>query len=430
MTTPAAARRVLLALTWTRWFPVGFLIPATTLFPLERGLSVADTLTAMAFTGLVSMLLELPTSGFADATGRRRVYVTAAAVNVVAGLTFAMSSTFWMFALAAVLSGVFRALDSGPLEAWFVDTVHATDPDAEVDGALSAGGTLLGTAIALGALGGAGLIWWHPVGGSALLLPVLTGAGLNVVHLIATALLIREPTGGPAPSSESGERPAARAVAAVRGSGLVVRDSLRMLRADRVLLSLLAVEACWSIAMIVFEMFLPIRLAELTGSERRAGALTGPLTSAAWGAFAAGAALSGLLSRRIGVARTAILARLLNGAGAVLMGLAAGPVALAAAYLATYTLHGSNGPMHATLLHRRASAANRSTVLSMNSMAAFAAFAVFAPLLGHVATDRSTPAAMVIGGAVGVAGAVFYLPARRAERRRQPTPAPMAQPTR
>ena len=38
-----------------------------------------------------------------------------------------VAHSFWAFAIGAALMGVFRALDSGPLEAWFVDTVHATD---------------------------------------------------------------------------------------------------------------------------------------------------------------------------------------------------------------------------------------------------------------------------------------------------------------
>src|SRR3712207_7074850 len=50
--------------------------------------------------------------------------------------------------------------------------------------------------------------------------------------------------------------------------------------------------------------------------------------------------------------RTAIVARVLNSLGAVTMGLVAGPAALVAAYLLTYSLHGSGGPAHTALLHR------------------------------------------------------------------------------
>ena len=92
----------------------------------------------------------------------------------------------------------------------------------------------------------------------------------------------------------------------------------------------------------------------MLGSEEQAGALMGPVAAVGWGVFALGSALAGLTWRRLGVARTAILARILNGLGAVVMGLVAGPAALIAAYLFTYALHGSAGPMHHSLLHREA----------------------------------------------------------------------------
>lgn len=124
------------------------------------------------------------------------------------------------------------------------------------------------------------------------------------------------------------------------------------------------------------------------------------------------------------MAGTAIWARVLNGLGAVVMGLAAGPVALVAAYLFTYGVFGSGGPMHESLLHREASARNRATVLSINSMVAFAAFSLAGPLLGWLAEAGSTSLAMASAGAVSVLGAVCYLPALRSERSRGQAQAP------
>ncbi len=87
--------------------------------------------------------------------------------------------------VAAALQGVFRALDSGPLEAWYVDIVHVTEPGADVDGTLAAQGTILGGSIAVGAVISGGLIAWEPLPvGSALLLPMLCWADLNVLHLV------------------------------------------------------------------------------------------------------------------------------------------------------------------------------------------------------------------------------------------------------
>ncbi len=414
--SPEAARRVFLTLTLTRWFPVGLVIGILTLWQLERGLTIAQALTVSSAGGLAVFLLELPTSGFADVFGRRPVFVVSAVVNVAASTVLLVAHSFWVFLVAAVLTGVFRALDSGPLEAWFVDTVHASRPGADVDGSLAAQGTVLGAGIAAGALVSGGLIWWHPfTGASALVLPVAVFVALNLVHLVAVLALLREPR----PREQTADSGARRALDSARQAPTVVRDGLGLLRSNRVLRGIVAVELFWAVAMIVFETFQPIRLAELVGGEERAGAIMGPVAAAGWAVFALGAALAGWSSRRIGVAGTAIAARVLNGLGAVVMGLVAGPAALIAAYGVTYLLHGSAGPAHSALLHREAVARNRSTVLSINSMVASMAFGVAAPLLGLLAQHTSTPLAMVVAGAFSVLGALCYLPARRAERVRR-----------
>ncbi len=416
--SPEAARRVFLTLTLTRWFPVGLVVGILTLWQLERGLTIAQALTVSSAGGLAVFVLELPTSGFADVFGRRPVFVVSAVVNVAASAVLLVAHSFWVFLVAAVLTGVFRALDSGPLEAWFVDTVHASRPGADVDGSLAAQGTVLGAGIAAGALVSGGLIWWHPFSGaSALALPVAVFVGLNLVHLVAVLALLREPR----PSEQTADSGARRALDSARQAPTVVRDGLGLLRSNPVLRGIVAVELFWAVAMIVFETFQPIRLAELVGGEERAGAVMGPVAAAGWAVFALGAALAGWSSRRIGVAGTAIAARVLNGLGAVVMGLVAGPAALIAAYGVTYLLHGSAGPAHSALLHREAVARNRSTVLSINSMVASMAFGVAAPLLGLLAQHTSTQLAMVVAGAFSVLGALCYLPARRAERTRRTT---------
>jgi MFS family permease len=411
--SPAAARRAFLLLTVARWFPVGLVVGIFTLWFLDRGLTVSQTLLAFSLTGVVVFVLELPTGGFADALGRRPVLVAAAAVNLVAGAVLILGESFWVFAVGAALQGVFRALDSGPLEAWFVDTVHATEPGADVDQTLAAEGTVMGASMATGAVLSGGLVLWHPLPAeSALLLPMLCWGSLNVVYLVGLLALMKEPR---THVDTTGLR---RAAVSAREAPGVIRDGLRMLRSNRVLLSLVLVEVFWTAALVVFETLQPVRLAELVGGEERAGALMGPVAAIGWGVFALGSALAGMSSRRIGVARTAILARVLNGLGAVAMGLVAGPVALIAAYLFTYGLHGTGGPMHSALLHREAEARNRATVLSMNSMVFFVSFAVLGPPLGLLADAATTQVAMVTAGAFSLLGAFLYLPALRAERNR------------
>lgn len=406
-----ATRRVFLILTFTRWFPVGLVVSLLILWMLERGLSVSTALLAFSCQGLLVFALELPTSGFTDVLGRRPVLVAASVVNVVASVAFLLAGSFWSFAIAAGLQGVFRALDSGPLEAWYVDTVHAVAPDADVDGALAAQGTVLGGSIAVGAVLSGALVAWDPLPvDSALMLPILVWSTLNVLHLILVLALLREPT---TRLDVTGLR---RAADSARQAPKVVRQGLGLLKHNPVLRGVVLVEVFWSVAMIVFETFQPIRLAELVGGEEQAGAIMGPVAAGGWAVFALGSALAGVTSRRLGVTKTAILARILNAMGAIVMGLVAGPAALIVAYLFTYSMHGSGGPMHAALLHREATSRNRATVLSINSMVAFAVLTVAAPALGFLADATTNQVAMVTAGAFSMMGAFFYLPALRAEK--------------
>lgn len=409
--TRERAYRVFLLLNFTRWFPVGFVVGIFILIQTGRGLTIAQAMTAAAVSGFACFALELPTSGFADAFGRRAVYLAAAVVNVLAGAAYLFAQNFWQFVGAAALMGTFRALDSGPLEAWFVDTVHEGSPGADVDQELSRAGTVLGLAVGAGALISGGLIWWHPVRAFAAIdLAVAVFALLNVVHLAATWLLLRE--GPRAISTGEQER---HAWASAREAPAVIASGVRLLATNKVLLGIILAEIAWSIGMVAFESLLPLRLEELLGSAQAAGATMGPVAAVGWGIFALGTWIAGKASKRWGVARAAMLGRTLNATGVLLMAWAFTPAGLIAAYLFTYTWHGVNGPPHSALLHREAEARNRATVLSINSMFAFLAFGVAGPLAGLLADRASIRLAMLAVGLTSLLGVAAYLPARRAE---------------
>jgi predicted MFS family arabinose efflux permease len=144
----------------------------------------------------------------------------------------------------------------------------------------------------------------------------------------------------------------------------------------------------------------------------------GPVGSVAWFASAAGAAGVVALSRRIGVARSAALFRIVQGVTIVAMGLIAGPVGVVVAYLLCYAAHGASNPMHTTLLHRQVDGPHRTTVLSMNSMVSQPAGAIGGITLAALADGTSLATAMVVGGIICAVAAPLYIPALRQERAR------------
>jgi hypothetical protein len=207
--------------------------------------------------------------------------------------------------------------------------------------------------------------------------------------------------------------------ASVRAVPGVIREGVGLLRSSRVLLCLVLVEAFWGVSMVTFESLFPIRLAELVGGTDRAAAIMGPVGSAAWFASAAGAAGIVAVSRRLGVARSAALLRIAQGATVVAMGLIAGPLGIVVAYLACYTAHGASNPMHTTLLHRQVGGSHRTTVLSMNSMVGQPAFSIGTITLAALADGTSVATAIVVGGVACAIAAPLYLPAWRQERERR-----------
>ena len=403
MTAVQARRRFLLLLA-LRWLPVGLMIPVTVLLPLDRGLTLAQYGSAAALQGLTVLLLELPTGGLSDAIGRRPVLLLAGVVNLASLAVLGFADSVALFVVVYALQGVYRALDSGPLEAWYVDQALAADPEADIETGLSRSGVVLGLSIAGAALLSGGIVALGPVGPvSALTVPVLVSVVIGVAGLVAVATLMTE------------DRPArglTALAASARGVPAAIGGALRLARRSRVITALIAVELFWGFGMVTFETLMPVRLSEVIGDADDAAALLGPVGSAGWVASAAGAALIPLLSRRIGAPWTGFTLRIAQGVTVVGMGLFAGPVGIIAAFLRCYAVHGAANPVHVGMLHRQVDGPYRASVLSLNSMVSLPAGAAGSVVLTAVAAGAGTGTAMVIGAAVLAAAAPLYLVGR------------------
>jgi MFS family permease len=405
-------RRRYLILVAFRWFPTGLIIPVTMLLPLGRGLSLSEIGLAAAGQGLIVLFLELPTGGLADSLGRKRVLITSILVGMASVTIFLLADTFAVFFAAFALQGVFRALDSGPLEAWYVDATQAADPDSEIQRGLSGAGVVIGVAIASAALLSGALVAWHPIETmEALAFPIVVSLGVQVAGLIVLVLLMTE---------AREERGWSEAMNAARKTPAAISGGLRLLRDNRVLLAIVSVELLWGFGMATFEGFTPIKLAEVVGDVDRAAAITGPAASAAWMVSALGAAAVPWLGRRMGLAPAAAMLRVLQGLAVVGLGLATGVPGVIAAYLAAYVVHGASNPAHLTLLHRQVDHSLRATVSSLNSMASLSAGALGLIALTSLAEATSLDTAMFVGAVILAAAAPLYIPAWRQSPLREP----------
>ncbi|MFF5216227.1 MFS transporter [Micromonospora sp. NPDC000442] len=406
-----AARRRYASLNFLLWLPTGLCLVPLVLLMLDRGLSVPTIALITAVYGLTVALLELPTGGLADAIGRRPVLVASAVAGAGGLLFLGLADTIAPFLAAAVLRGVARALSTGPLEAWYVDTVHAhADRDVdlttglargEVAGSLAlAAGTLAGGLLPL-ALGDTGTL-------PALAVPVLIAAGVEVLRALMTVRLPEPP------------RPRLNMAAVVRRVPAGVVAGLQVSARDRVLTRVLLAAGGAGVALGAIELLTPAWLAELT-SGPTAAATYAVVAATGFGADAVGGMIAGWTVRSCGsharAAATGVVVSALSMLGLAGCALLRGPGAIALAGLAYCLLFlglGAAFPAQAKLLHDRVEATERATVLSVQSLLMQVVGAAGLPLIGWQATRHGVEAGYLIGAAVLFASAALFVRLPRA----------------
>ena len=138
MTTGGLTRRFVL-LRALRWLPLGLVLPFLVITPQARGLSMSAIGVVFAVHSAVAIVLEVPSGALADLVGRRRVLLVGAALTAVSLLIFAAAQSVAAFCASAALLAAGRALISGSLEAWYVDSLRLLDPAAPLSHGLSRG---------------------------------------------------------------------------------------------------------------------------------------------------------------------------------------------------------------------------------------------------------------------------------------------------
>jgi predicted MFS family arabinose efflux permease len=389
-----------------RFIPTGLFVTVFVLLMLERGLSLAQIGFGTAAQGVVMLFLELPSGGLADALGRKPVLILASLFSIAATSLLLVADTVLVLAGAAALLGVFRALDSGPLESWFIDASLVADPAVDIEGGLARQNVVICTSIGIGAMAGGAIAATDGAFGiNPLALPILIGLVVQIVGLVAVIALMHEVRSG------EGWGAARRSIAAVPA---VVRGAVRIIRASSLLTALVIAELLWGFGMIAFETFFPPRLAQVSGGVEDAARLLGPAITAAWVLSGVGAACAPMVVRRFGSGVAGCTLRVVQGATVVGMGVAAGPAGLVVAYLATYWAHGATAPVHYGMVHRAVESSHRATIVSANSLTSQVGGAVSGILLGALADATSISTAMYVAGGVLAAAAPLYLVGRSA----------------
>jgi Major Facilitator Superfamily len=412
-----------------RWLPIGLVLPFLVITPEARGLSLGAIGAVFAVHSAVAIALEVPSGALADLVGRRRVLLVGAALTAGSLLIFAAAQAIVSFIAAAALLAAGRALISGSLEAWYVDSLRALDPAAPLTHGLSRGAAAEGVAMALGSIAGGAIVTLagpgHDDGGafSGYGAAAFAGALAAIGYFVAVAILVderdRRPVrpGGPQASVRS-------RVAEIFGTArdeFVASPVVRIVVITGVALgmSFTAVELLWQ-----------PRMAELLEDPDVHGVAFGGLAAGAMLAAALGAAISPRVKGGIGL-RTGYLLALAG--GALCVGVLGAPDTVAAfvpLYLAAYLSMGLADPLHFELLNDSVGPTARATLISGEALATQGGALVANVSVGALAAAHGAAlvwalaggllAATTVGVAVPlyrrVAGAVEPVATRPAER--------------
>jgi MFS family permease len=412
--TPRQAQRRYVGLTALRWLPIGISAPITVLLMTARGLSPADIGLVLVAYGFVTLLLELPTGGLADSIGHKPVLVLSGLLGIASMLLMVLADSLVLFAVAWAVQGISRALDSGPLEAWFVDTVHLADPDADVTPGLSRAGAADGLGLSFGAVVGGLIPLVVGDDEGAFALPLVVASAMTLVSIACVILLVR-------PLATSNRSGVAAVRAGVREVPRVVRDTAVLVARNRLLRLLWVVSFLTGTVLTSMELLGPLQFADLSGGLAEGAAVFGIVMAVSFAAAGLGALLAPAARRlaRGSVAWASLAFAMLGAVTMVGVALAPGVVVAAVAYAFFYLFNGGGWPLRQQLMHEQTTSSQRSTTVSAKSFALMLGGMLGSLLIPRLAEAAGYPAGFLAGAAALVLLGVVSLglrPSRPAVR--------------
>ncbi|MFZ5962476.1 MFS transporter [Thalassococcus sp. BH17M4-6] len=380
-------------------FAMGLTVAVVALALTDRGMDLFQISLLFGVYSLTTMAMELPFGGLADNIGRKPVFLAAGAASLISLALFLSSSDFVILALSFAFIGFGRALRSGTLDAWFVETFKATAPNVDVQPALAKAQGANAMGLALGAVFGG-------------LLPDAFGAvGLRygigiydvsyaasfavmVCVLIYTLFAITE---APRPLNPNALRQGFAKVPSVIAEAAVL--ALRHPKLSMLLTAL----ALFLMATNPVEVIWPTHVKPMLDMDY-ANTVIGALTAGYFFAIAFGASLSPQISRVFRRRHAVTLAAVFAGLAAVQAALAiqGGIAGFIGVFLLYSILLGASETPASSILHRCVEDRQRSTMLSLRSLIQQLGAALGLVLVGAVADLYSTPLAWS-------AGAIFLL---------------------
>ncbi|MEE2810667.1 MAG: MFS transporter [Pseudomonadota bacterium] len=386
-------------------FAMGLTVAVVALALTDRGMDLFQISLLFGIYSITTMAMELPFGGLADNIGRKPVFLAAVVASLISLALFLSTRDFYVLALSFAFIGFGRALRSGTLDAWFVETFKAVAPNVDVQPALAKAQWANAMGLAVGAvLGGmlpdlfgpaAEKLGFSPYDVSyAASMAVMLGVFVYTLRVIV-------------------EKPRPLHLRALKQGfvsvPLVIKDAGLLALRHPALSVLLAALALFLMATNPVEVIWPTHAKPML-DESYANTLIGVLTAAYFFSIAFGASLSPRISRIFKRRHATTLAAAFAGLAVVQVALAlqGGIIGFVVVFILYSVCLGITETPASSILHRCVEDHQRSTMLSLRSLMQQLGGALGMLVAGAVAEIYSTPTAWIIG-AVFLFVAVFLI---------------------
>ncbi|WP_106165651.1 MFS transporter [Tritonibacter scottomollicae] len=394
---PPSARRHILIFQLHQFldrFAMGLTVAVVALALTDRGMDLFQISLLFGVYSLTTMAMELPFGGLADSIGRKPVFLMAVFASLISLALFLSTRDFYVLAVSFAFIGFGRALRSGTLDAWFVETFKAAAPNVDVQPALAKAQWANAVGLAVGAVLG-GLLpdmlgsVAESLGFSIYDVSYAASFGVMLGVFVFTRLAIVE-------------APRSMAAGALKQGfvnvPLVIRDAGILALKNPALSVLLTALAFFLMATNPVEVIWPT-FAKPMLDEGYANTVIGVVTATYFFSIALGASLSSHVSRIFKRQHAKTLA-------ATFACLASAQIALALqgnifGFVGVFVLYsvflGVSETPASSILHRCVEDRQRSTMLSVKSLIQQLGGGLGLLLAGIVAETYSTPIAWIVG---------------------------------
>lgn len=233
----------------------GIFLSVQGMFILEKGVEVWQIGLLFGAVVVATAVFELPFGALADIHGRIKIYRLSRVVVIFAISSVIFAFNFWVLLGVMVLLGMAEALNSGTIDAWYVEQIKSKGDEEKLQSFISTFQASMAAGLAIGAISGGYIPNVMPVidGYPPTTWNLIFTVSLGAIHLALTPFLFREGESRPEVTDK-------------QQITKQIGDAVRFSLTHPIIRDLLLVGATLGVAMVIVEAYWQPRLIQIAGA--------------------------------------------------------------------------------------------------------------------------------------------------------------------